>query len=103
MSSSKRPSPTRLSAHLAVCAGASVSLYTYDDRSPILTLSTGDVTVTIALSKTDLDPTAMRFARDLAAAATRFAENCQHFTATTNTTDAAETSGPTAPPVSRAA
>jgi len=100
--SSKRPSPTRLSAHLAVCAGASVSLYTYDDRSPILTLSTGDVTVTIALSKTDLDPTAMKFARDLADAAARFAADCQRFTAHPNTGDG-KTSGPTVPPVSRAA
>ncbi|OHV41502.1 MULTISPECIES: hypothetical protein [Pseudofrankia] len=104
--SSKRTSPTRLSAHLAVCAGASVSVYTYDDRSPILTLSTGDVTVTIALSTTDLDSTAMRFARDLADAAARFAENCQLFTATPSATEAGETSGPASaavPSMSRAA
>ncbi|OHV34078.1 MULTISPECIES: hypothetical protein [Pseudofrankia] len=99
---SKRPSPTRLSAHLAVCAGASVSLYTYDERSPILSLSTGDVTVTIALSPHDLDPTALRFARDLADAVARFAENCQHFTAHSDT-DGDETSSLTIPPVSRAA
>ncbi|MBL7498158.1 hypothetical protein I6A84_01780 [Frankia sp. CNm7] len=75
---------TRLSAHLAVCGGASVHLYTYPDRSPILTLTTGDVTVTIVMSKTDLDTSAMRFARELADAVTRFAEDCQRFTTTTD-------------------
>jgi len=65
-----------------VCGGASVHLYTYPDRSPILTLSTGEVTVTVAMAKTDLDPTAMRSCGSSPTAVTRFAEDCARFTTT---------------------
>jgi hypothetical protein len=77
--SDKPASATRLSSHLAVCGGASVFLYTYPDRSPILTVGTGEVSLTIAMSRTDLDATAMRFVREFADAVARFAENCEHF------------------------
>lgn len=72
-------SGTRLSSHLAVCGGASVYLYVYPERSPILTLTTGDVSVTIAMANTELDATAMQFVRQLADAAARFAEDCARF------------------------
>ncbi|MBL7487618.1 hypothetical protein I6A60_13650 [Frankia sp. AgB1.9] len=72
-------SRTRLSSHLSVCGGASVHLNVYPERSPILTLTTGDVSVTIAMSNTDLDATAMQFVRELADAAARFAEDCTRF------------------------
>ncbi|WP_045875080.1 hypothetical protein [Pseudofrankia sp. DC12] len=77
-------SRTRLSSHLSVCGGASVHLNIYPERSPILTLTTGDVSVTIAMSTTDLDATAMQFARDLADAAARFAEDCTRFALNAN-------------------
>ncbi len=84
MSSQPIGSPTRLSAHLAVCGGAWVRLHTYPDRSPILTVSTGEVSVTVAMARADLDGTAMTFVRELADAVARFAEDCARFAAPTD-------------------
>jgi hypothetical protein len=91
-------SGTRLSSHLAVCGGASVYLYTYPERSPILTLTTGDVSVTIAMSNTDLDATAMQFVRQLADAAARFAEDCTRFSISNTGPEADAAPAPADPP-----
>jgi hypothetical protein len=111
VSGGSKKSATRLSSHLAVCDGASVYLYTYAERSPILTLTTGDVSVTIAMANTDLDATAMQFVRQLADAAARFAEDCTRFSITNadsaddSLTEAAEPASdpPAGPKTSRAA
>jgi hypothetical protein len=81
-------SPTRLSAHLAVCGGAWVRLHTYPDRSPILTVSTGEVSLTVAMARTDLDETALAFVHAFADAVTRFAHDCARFTLDDGTGDA---------------
>ncbi len=50
----------------------------YPDELPILTVDAGDCTITITLAgRSEPGPHAVKFARELAAEATRFADECE--------------------------
>ena len=106
MSGTGVSSMTRLAAHFAAGGGATIHLHRYPDQSPILVLSALPVEVTITVPNNDLGEAPMRFARELAAAAARFAEDCERFATTNGVTPAGEIDGPASaavPPVSHVA
>ncbi|WP_131747699.1 hypothetical protein [Frankia sp. Cppng1_Ct_nod] len=79
---------TRLETAFTAGGGASVICHRYPDRTPILSVFSGPVGVTIAVSSGGVGAAALAFARDLADAVGVFLAECERFT----TTDAADNS-----------
>lgn len=57
--------------------GSSAYCFSYDRRSPILHINTGDATITVSAAAEDVDDAALSFARELLASAQTFADEIE--------------------------